>query len=65
MTRPRRMAPLLCTACQAPVRRGKYRLCSRGCGARLHKPPAGPCIDAHVPVCPNYPEELWPPTTSD
>ncbi|WP_405426373.1 hypothetical protein [Streptomyces erythrochromogenes] len=50
----RRLPPLLCMACGTPVRKGKYRLCSGGCGARLHKPPAGPCIDAHAPVCPNY-----------
>lgn len=50
----RRLPPLLCQACGTQVRKGKYRLCGQGCGARLHKPPAGPCIDAHVPVCPNY-----------
>lgn len=54
MTRPRRTPPLLCDACGTPVRRGKYRLCTQGCGARLHKPPAGPCIDAHTPVCSHY-----------
>lgn len=50
----RRLPPLLCNACSTPVRKGKYRLCTRGCGARLHKPPSGPCIDAHAPVCPRY-----------
>jgi hypothetical protein len=54
VTKPRRLPPLMCDACGTPVRRGKYRLCTAGCGARLHKPPAGPCIDAHVPVCPHY-----------
>lgn len=54
MTRPRRMPPLLCDACGTPVRKGKYRLCTYGCGARLHKPPHGPCIDAHIPTCPHY-----------
>ncbi|RST13468.1 hypothetical protein [Streptomyces sp. WAC05950] len=54
MTKPRRLPPLMCDACGTPVRKGKYRLCTYGCGARLHKLPAGPCIDAHVPVCSHY-----------
>ncbi|MCX5588181.1 hypothetical protein [Streptomyces erythrochromogenes] len=54
MTKPRRLPPLMCDACGTPVRKGKYRLCAAGCGARLHKPPAGPCIDAHAPICPHY-----------
>lgn len=54
MSRPRRKMTLLCLACGAPVRRGKYRLCSTGCGARLHTDYRSPCTDAHAPVCPNH-----------
>jgi hypothetical protein len=54
MSRPRRREPLLCNACGASVRRGKYRLCAAGCGARLHTDTRSVCLDAHAPVCPNY-----------
>ncbi|MFJ7590104.1 hypothetical protein ACIQZO_22505 [Streptomyces sp. NPDC097617] len=54
MSRPRRRVPLLCEACGTAVRRGRYRLCSTGCGARLHTDYRSPCTDAHAPVCPNY-----------
>lgn len=54
MTRPRRKMTQLCQACGTPVRRGRYRLCPNGCGARLHTLAAGPCTDAHAPICPNH-----------
>ncbi|MER6252329.1 hypothetical protein ABT224_13315 [Streptomyces sp. NPDC001584] len=54
MSPRRRRAPLLCMACGAIVRRGKYRLCANGCGARLHSDHRSPCPDAHAPVCPQY-----------
>ncbi|WP_327282286.1 hypothetical protein OG723_12300 [Streptomyces sp. NBC_01278] len=50
----RRPKPLDCAACGATVRRGKYRLCMLGCGARLHTDKRSPCIDAHIPVCDAY-----------
>ncbi|MFF1336361.1 hypothetical protein ACFVYT_00320 [Streptomyces sp. NPDC058290] len=50
----RRAKPLDCAACGAGVRRGKYRLCMLGCGARLHTDKRSPCIDAHIPVCDAY-----------
>lgn len=50
----RRPKPLECAACGAAVRRGKYRLCMLGCGARLHADRRSPCIDAHIPVCDAY-----------
>ncbi|MET9604500.1 hypothetical protein ABZZ17_05465 [Streptomyces sp. NPDC006512] len=49
-----RRQPLLCAACSTTVRRGKYRLCGNGCGARLHTDNRSPCLDAHAPVCPNH-----------
>lgn len=54
MTRPRRRVPLLCEACGTAVRRGRYRLCMLGCGARLHTDKRSPCVDAHIPVCDAY-----------
>lgn len=54
MPRPRRRLPLVCTACGGGVRRGRYRTCPRGCGAKLHTMPSGPCMDAHAPICPNH-----------
>ncbi|MCX5607186.1 hypothetical protein OHB39_06260 [Streptomyces sp. NBC_00047] len=53
MRPPRGREPRLCLACGTPVRRGKYRLCPAGCGARLHNDRMGPCGDAHAPVCPS------------
>ncbi|MFI5670471.1 hypothetical protein [Streptomyces sp. NPDC051704] len=50
----RRAKSLDCAACGASVRRGKYRLCMLGCGARLHTDKRSPCIDAHIPVCDAY-----------
>ncbi|WP_371614765.1 hypothetical protein [Streptomyces sp. NBC_00454] len=50
----RRPKPLQCAACGAGVRRGKYRLCMLGCGARLHTDYRSPCVDAHIPVCGAY-----------
>ncbi|MEU6312379.1 hypothetical protein [Streptomyces sp. NPDC047014] len=54
MSRPRRKPPGNCDACGAITRRGKYRLCAAGCGARLHTERYGPCTDAHAPICPRY-----------
>lgn len=48
-----RRPPLTCTACGQTVRKGKYRLCPAGCGARIHTDTRTPCGDAHAPVCPS------------
>ncbi|MFF3876001.1 hypothetical protein [Streptomyces sp. NPDC001978] len=43
-----------CAVCDRPVKAGRYRLCSRGCGAKLcratHRPP---CNDVHGGQCSN------------
>lgn len=66
MSRPRRKMTQLCNACGTSARRGRYRQCPNGCGARLHTFAVGPCLDAHAPVCPNHqphPEALEEPVT--
>lgn len=50
----RRSKPLQCAACGTAVRRGRYRVCMLGCGARLHADKRSPCVDAHIPVCDAY-----------
>lgn len=48
-------AKVRCAACDRPLRRSNYRLCSGGCGARLCRERHIPhCTDLHAGQCPNY-----------
>lgn len=44
-----------CAVCDRPLKAGRYRHCSKGCGVKLCRTTHVPqCTDVHAPACPHH-----------